>query len=180
MGLIIYSSQRYLLDGQQTQEPHCFHRVQQPFDPCGRSLTHWGRVTYIFVGNLTIIGPDNGLSPGRRQAIIWTNAGILLIGPWGTHFSEIFNRNSYIFIQENAFQNVVCEMASILSRPQCVKPLYYWLLNTCGPFSQQAICQEYNDINSWGLTTHNHVLWYKLNVNLRNLSRPGIYHRWMA
>ena len=51
-------------------------------------LTHWGRVTHICIGNLTIIGPDNGLSPGRRQAIIWTNAGILLIGPWGTNFSE--------------------------------------------------------------------------------------------
>ena len=25
------------------------------------------------VGNLTIVGSDNGLSPGRRQAIIWTN-----------------------------------------------------------------------------------------------------------
>ena len=36
-------------------------------------LTHWGRVTHICVGNLTIIGSDNGLSPGRRQAIIWTN-----------------------------------------------------------------------------------------------------------
>ena len=43
------------------------------------------------VGNLTIIGPDNGLSPGRRQAIIWTNAGLLLIGPWGTNFSEILS-----------------------------------------------------------------------------------------
>ena len=32
--------------------------------------THWGRVTHICVGNLTIISPDNGLSPGRRQAII--------------------------------------------------------------------------------------------------------------
>ena len=41
------------------------------------------------VGNLTIIGPDNGLSPGRRQAIIWTNAGILIIGPLGTNFIEI-------------------------------------------------------------------------------------------
>ena len=39
-------------------------------------LTHWGRVTHIYVSNLTIIGSDNGLSPGRRQAIIWTNAGI--------------------------------------------------------------------------------------------------------
>ena len=31
-----------------------------------------------------------------------------------------FNRNSNILIQENALQNVVCQMASILSRPQCV------------------------------------------------------------
>ena len=53
-------------------------------------LTQWGRVTHICVGNLTIIGPDNGLLPGRRQAIFWTNAGILLIGPLGTNFSEIF------------------------------------------------------------------------------------------
>ena len=36
-----------------------------------------------------IIGSDNGLSPVRRQAIIWTNAGILLIGPLGTNFIEI-------------------------------------------------------------------------------------------
>ena len=42
-------------------------------------LTHWGRVTHIWVGNLTIIGTDNGLSPGRPQSIPWTNAGILLI-----------------------------------------------------------------------------------------------------
>ena len=34
-----------------------------------------------------------------------------------------FNRNSYIFIQENALENVVCEVASFLSRPQCVKLL---------------------------------------------------------
>ena len=31
-------------------------------------------MTHEYVGNLTIIGSDNGLSPGRRQAIIWTNA----------------------------------------------------------------------------------------------------------
>ena len=53
------------------------------------NLTHWGRVTHICISKLTIIGSDNGLSPGRRQAIIWTNAGILLIGPLGTNFSEI-------------------------------------------------------------------------------------------
>ena len=52
-------------------------------------LTHWGRVTHICVGNLTIIGSDNGLPPGRRQAIIWTNAGISLIRPLGTNFNEM-------------------------------------------------------------------------------------------
>ena len=85
-----------------------------------QQLTHWGRVTHECVGKLTIIGSDNGLSPGRRQAVIWTNAGILLIGPLGTNFSEIL-----IGIQTFSFkkmhENVVCEMASILSRPQCVK-----------------------------------------------------------
>ena len=52
------------------------------------TLTHWGWVTHICVSRLTITGSDNGLSPGRRQAIIWTNAGIVLIGPLGTNFSE--------------------------------------------------------------------------------------------
>ena len=46
-------------------------------------------MTLICVSKLTSIGLDNGLSPGRRQAIIWTYAGILLIGPLGTDFSEI-------------------------------------------------------------------------------------------
>ena len=54
-----------------------------------KPLTHWGRVTHICVSKLTITGSDNGFSPGRRQAIIWTNAGILLIGPLGTNFNEI-------------------------------------------------------------------------------------------
>ena len=53
------------------------------------TCAHWGRTTHISVGKLNIIGSDNGLSPERRQAIIWTNAGILLIGALGTNFSEI-------------------------------------------------------------------------------------------
>ena len=44
---------------------------------------------HICVSKLTIIGSDNGLSPGRHQAIIWTNAGILLIGPFVINFNEI-------------------------------------------------------------------------------------------
>ena len=52
-------------------------------------INHRVRVTHICVSKLTIIVTDNGLSPDRRRAIIWTNDGILLIGPLGTNFSEI-------------------------------------------------------------------------------------------
>ena len=61
------------------------------------TLTPWGWVTNICVGNLNITGlTDNGLLPGQHQGIIWTNAGILLIGPFGTNFSEILSK-SHIF-----------------------------------------------------------------------------------
>ena len=52
-------------------------------------LTPWGRVTHICVSKTTITGSDNGWSPGWCQAIIWTKAGILLIGILETNFSEI-------------------------------------------------------------------------------------------
>ena len=97
------------------------------------TLTHWGRVTHVCVGNLTIIGSDNGLLPGRRQAIIWTTAWTLLIKSLVTSFSEIFNQNSVIFIQENAFENVVSEAATIFPRPQCVNWLsHHWFRHGIG------------------------------------------------
>ena len=52
-------------------------------------LTRWGRVVYMCVSILPVISSDNGLTSGRRQAIIWTNAWMLLIGPFGTNFSEV-------------------------------------------------------------------------------------------
>ena len=65
-------------------------RKMFPFDDVIMGiLTYWSRMTHICVSKLKIIGSDNGLSHGRCQAIIWTNAGILLIGPLGTNFSEI-------------------------------------------------------------------------------------------
>ena len=76
------------------------------------SLTHWGRVTHICVSKLTIIGSDNGLSPGRRQAIIWTNTGILLIRPLGRNFSEILIR-----IQTFSFKKMYLKMSSAKWRP---------------------------------------------------------------
>ena len=78
-------------------------------------LTHWGGVTHICVGNLNIIGSDNGLSPSRRQAIIWTNAGILLIEPPGTNFSEIL-----IKIHTFSFKKMHFKMLSVKLRPFCL------------------------------------------------------------
>ena len=83
------------------------------------SLTHWSRVTHICFSKLTTIGSDNGLSPGQCQAIIWTNAGILLIQTLGTNFSEIL-RKMYTFSFKSIFGNVVWKMSAIVSRPQCV------------------------------------------------------------
>ena len=87
-----------------------FRYVSNNYGKC-RNLTHWGRVMYICVDKLTINGSDNGLSPVRRQGIIWTNYGILLIGPLG-QTSVKFNRNSNIFFDEKMFENVICEMLS--------------------------------------------------------------------
>ena len=70
-------------------------------------LTHWGRVTHICVSDLNNIGPYNGLSPARRQAIIWTSAGILLTGPIGTKFSEIL-----IEIHTSSLKKIHWKMAS--------------------------------------------------------------------
>ena len=72
------------------------------------SITRWGRAMHICVKKLTIIG--------RRQAIIWTNAGMLLIRALGRHFSEMLCKIcKMIFIQENAYEDVVWKMASIRS-----------------------------------------------------------------
>ena len=73
---------------------------------------HWGRVTHICVCNLIIIGSYNGLSPGRRQAIIRTNAGILLTGSIGTYFSAIL-----IEILIFSFQKRRLKVSSAKCRP---------------------------------------------------------------
>ena len=93
---------------------------------CINSLTHWGRVTHICIGNLTIIGSDNGLSPGRCQAIIWTNAGKLLIE---TNFNEIL-----IGIQTFSFKKMHLKMSSAKWRPFCLG------LNVLRPLWRESTC----------------------------------------
>ena len=93
---------------------------------CMLNLTHWGRVTQICVSKLTIIASDNGLSPGRRQAIIWTSAAILLIGPYGTNFSEIL-----IEIITFSFKKMRLKVSSAKWRPCCLGRNVLTLSSVC-------------------------------------------------
>ena len=76
-------------------------------------------MTHICISKLNIIGSDNGLTHGWCQAIIWTNAGILLIGYSGTKFSEIL-----IAIQTFSFKKMHLKLLSgkllLLTKPQWV------------------------------------------------------------
>ena len=74
-------------------------------------------MTHIWISNLTIINSDNGLLPDWRKAIIWTNAGILQIGPVGTNFSEILIKIYKFSLKKNAFENDICKMVANLSQP---------------------------------------------------------------
>ena len=90
----------------------CFKQQELWENTTDGNLTLWGRVKHICVSKIIIIGSDNGLSPGRRQAI-WINDGILLTGPLGINFSEIL-----IEINTFSFKNMHLKMSSIKWRRQ--------------------------------------------------------------
>ena len=113
-------------------------------------LTHWGRVTHLCISKQTIIGSDNDLSPGRRQAIIWTNAGILLIGTLGTNFSEIL-----IKIRIFSFKKMGLNVSSAKWRPFCLG------LNVLSDMALSASC-----IDHWSLPTLLVVMKLWCNMNL--------------
>ena len=70
---------------------------------------------YVCISKLTIIGSDNGLLPGRHQAIIWTSAGILSIGPLWTNFSEMS-----IKIQTFSLKKLCLKMSSVMCCQFCL------------------------------------------------------------
>ena len=129
-------------------------------------LTHWGRVTHICVSKLTIIGSDNGLSPDRRQAIIWTIAGILLIGPLGTNFNEIL-----IAILTFSFKKMHLKMSSVKRRPFCLGlNVLNWVLGPCYLRVTRSIP------GCWWLSSLNHECsinckYNKLNPRVKNLEK---------
>ena len=148
---------------------------------------------HICIGNLTMIGSgngsDNGLSPGRRQAITWTNVGILLIGPLGTNFSEML-----IEIHTFSFKKIHWKMSPGKWRPfslslnvlsvvfilqrhwkichsQC--PRNMSVFQTCLTFVWRLPCNftmEYIASSEKCLTFH-----YRISHTLHN---DGVYHTW--
>ena len=102
-------------------------------------INHWGRMTHVWIGNLTIIGSDNGLSPGRRQPIIWTNVGILLIGDLEANFSDIL-----IEIHTLSFENMHLKMSSGKYCPFCLG------LNVSSNFIQPSLINvPFSAITTW-------------------------------
>ena len=91
-------------------------------------------MTHICVGKLSTIGLHNDLPPDRRQAIIWSNAGILLIRTLGTNFNEILGE-----IHSFSFNKMHLKMSSAKGRLFSLglnelNNMTY--INISGPFSQ--------------------------------------------
>ena len=110
------------------------------YNRCLLQLTHWGRVTHNCVSKLTIIGPDKGLSPAPRQAMIWTNARTLLTGPLGTNFSEIL-----IEIYTFSFKKMHLKMLSGKWRPFCLGlNVFLWPIDVL--YGLPILNIHYNDV----------------------------------
>ena len=109
-------------------------------------------MTHICVNKLTTIGSDNGLSPVRRQAIIWTNAGVLLIGPLGTNFNEIL-----IQIHTFSFKEIHSKMPSGKWHPFCLSLNVLRLCNSLACYIYivymehwQLGCQDFVEVDILG------------------------------
>ena len=132
---------------------------------CSLALTHWGWVTHLCVSKLTSIASDNGLSPGRRHAIIWTNAGILLIRLLGTNFNEML-----IEILKFSFMKMHLKVSSAKWRPFCLglNELSHWYgLLCCCPIillkylgmTPGGNCEDYNPGTLSTLWSHCKFVW---------------------
>ena len=127
--------------------------------------------------NRVSIGSDNGLSPIRRQAIIWTNAGVLSIEPLGINFNEIL-----IKIQHFSFTKMHLKISSAKWKPFCSgrneltvlrwhiilicifrhKPISHHFTGNISKyiFSKETLCNftevcSYEPMMDWYRTAHN-------------------------
>ena len=130
-------------------------RIQCKFilSPSGTSIS-WHLVNsllieaewYICVSKQAITGPDNGLSSGQYQAIIWTNAGILLIRTLGTNLSGITSeidtfsiKKVYLKISSTKWkQFCLCFNELIMTSKPSV--LYWWVVSLVWSSLVRIIC----------------------------------------
>ena len=141
-GLVIVSGA--ILPASRSSQALCLSENEA--DLCGIRVTkhieaEW--CIYIYISKLIIIGSDNGLSPNRHQAIIRTNAGILLIERLGTNFSGIL-----IKMHTFSFKKMHLKISSGKFQPLCLSLSV--LTHVVGNFSEKI--QKYNCISiiSWG------------------------------
>ena len=113
---------------------------------CDVTVYLW--VLFKSLAYLTIIASDNGLPPSRRQAIIWTNAGILLIRHQETNFSEIL-----IEIHTFSFKKMYLKISSAKRRP-------FWLgLNVLNMYT--GVLLIFNNYRQISLRAAFANYWYK-------------------
>ena len=134
---------------------------------------YWGRVTHICLSKLTIIGSDNALSPGRHQAIIRTNAGILLIGPFGTNFSEMLIKTLTFSLKKTRLKVLSAKWRPFCLGLNVLKHLFlhsYWNFHWNLFQMVQFICHHWLlnkrlSKQSWGwlFETLSHPLWHHCN-----------------
>ena len=110
-------------------------------------LIHWGRGTHICVSKLTINGSDKALSPDRRQAIMWTNNGKVLIWPLGTNFRSKTLSEMHI----SSLKKIHLNMSSAKCRPFCLSFnvlnmisgwISYIVTASCACFIIKPVCRD--------------------------------------
>ena len=142
-------------------------------------LNHWGQVTHICVGKLSTIGSDNGLLPGRHQAIIWTIAGILSIIPLGTNFIEIL-----IWIQTFSFKEMHLKVASAKWKPFCLglnvlNQLILLVTCTLAHWGSNKMVAFYTyHFQMYFLWIFFIAFWFKSHQNLFSMGLSALSHCW--
>ena len=123
----------------QYRKSHCGDKTAVRSSYLHNGISYTGIL--VCVSKLTIISSDNGLSPGRSQAIIWTSAGILIMRPLGTNFSEILIGN-----QTFSFKKIHSQMSSAKWHPFC---LCLGVLTVMWPQWQDAfyLCKKEDHVN---------------------------------
>ena len=86
---------------------------------------------HMCISKLNTIGSDNVLLPGRRQAIIWTYAGILVIRPLGTNYSKVLTEiHTFSFkkmhLKMSAKWRIFCLSLNVLRAVHLLKYCSLW------------------------------------------------------